>query len=151
MPPRIPRKACSIEPSATSSSTTRLTSSTGVANPTPSTPTSDTPTAVVIPISLPSESTRAPPLDPWVMGASVCSIPNRVRSGSVVTWRPKADSTPTVTDGPPSRPRGLPTATAASPTLSSVVAPSSMGTSPAASMSSTARSVTGSVPMRVAS
>ncbi len=95
-------------------------SSIGTANPTPSAPASVTPMAVVMPMSRPCASTRAPPLEPLVMGASVWSMPNSRSLGPLptVTSRSKADTTPTVTDAPPGRPSGLPMATAWSPIAS---------------------------------
>jgi len=92
-----------------------------------------------------------PPLEPSVIAASVCSMPYRIVVLSTWTSRPKAEMTPTVRDGPPSRPSGLPTATAVSPTLSASVEPSAIGVRSSASMSSTARSVVASVPTTVAS
>ena len=50
----------------------------GTANPKPSAPTSAVAIAVVIPINSPLLFISAPPLEPLVIGASVCIKPNKV-------------------------------------------------------------------------
>ena len=77
---------------------------TGTAKPRPSAPTSAVAIAVVIPINSPLLFIKAPPLDPLVIGASVCINPNKVTpefiaSPPTSSLLSSADTTPVVTVG----------------------------------------------------
>ena len=76
-------------------------------------------TAVVIPTRAPFVSKRPPPDDPAAIDASVWIMPVSAASPPCVsTVRSSALMTPSVTDGPPSRPSGEPIAIAVWPTCS---------------------------------
>src|ERR1700761_1358083 len=115
---------------------------TGTARPRP-TPA----TAVLMPMTLASESARAPPELPGLRAASVwmtssmSRAPPRPPAGMD---RPRALTTPAVTE--PASPSGLPTATTSWPTTSSSASPSSAGGGVGPAVRSTARSDRGSAP-----
>ena len=93
----------------------------GTANPNPSAPTSAVAIAVVMPINSPLLLISAPPLDPLVIGASVCIRPNKVTELPITSLPTSnllssAETTPVVTVGAAPNVRGCPIATAKSPT-----------------------------------
>ena len=76
----------------------------GTAKPKPSAPTSAVAIAVVIPINSPLLLINAPPLEPLVIGASVCIRPNYVTPLPIVSLPTSrrlasAETTPEVTVG----------------------------------------------------
>ena len=91
-------------------------------------------------------SSRAPPEEPGAIGASVCTMSTRLWPVRVRTERCRALTTPTVTDGPPLRPRGDPMAMAFWPTLRSAAVPRSATGKGPPSIFTTAVSVSASAP-----
>ena len=99
--------------------------------------------AVLIPIRWPCTSTSAPPELPGLMAASVCMKFSNVL---IPSWeRPRALTMPLVTVWP--TPNGFPMASTTSPTSSKSELPSVITGRPLRSIFSTARSVSGSVPI----
>ncbi len=96
----------------TAESTTRLTMAAGTAKPTPLDEPEREKIAVLMPISSPSMSTRAPPELPGLIGASVWM--KEPESLMPVSVRFKAEMMPLVTVWP--TPNGLPMASTRSPT-----------------------------------
>ena len=72
---------------------------------------------VLMPISLPVESTSAPPELPGLIAASVWSSPRRSGPSSACTVRSRPETMPWVTVGPPPRSSGKPIASTPSPSL----------------------------------
>ena len=102
--------------------------------------------AVLMPIRLPWASTRAPPELPGLMAASVWMKFSKVL---MPRWeRPRAETMPMVTVWP--TPKGLPMASTTSPTRMPSIWPKTMAGSLSALTLSTARSVSGSLPMTLA-
>ena len=102
--------------------------------------------AVLMPTRLPLTSTSAPPELPGLMAASVWMKFSKVLMPS---WlRPSALTMPQVTVWP--TPNGLPIASTTSPTCSASELPSVMTGSLSSAIFSTARSVSGSVPITLA-
>lgn len=102
--------------------------------------------AVLTPCRLPLTSISAPPELPGLMAASVWMKFSKLLMPS---WlRPSAETMPLVTVWP--TPKGLPMASTWSPTWSSSELPSTIAGSLSISILSTARSVSGSVPITLA-
>ena len=110
--------------------------------------------AVLMPISLPCASTRAPPELPGLTAASVWMKLSTGKTSRAVfglsNWmsRALADTMPAVTVLV--RSKGLPTASTQSPTRTSSLFPHDNASSPSASMRRTAMSVAGSLPINSA-
>ena len=115
----------------------------GIANPTPSTPSPDS-FKVLIPITWPLLFTKAPPLLPELIAASVW-IATYLLPSSSKTSRFTALTIPAVTLL--SKPKGLPIAIANSPTWTLSESPSSAAVKPVLSIFITAKSVWESVPI----
>src|SRR6516165_8997023 len=151
-----PKKAWVTRPVAMISSAMDLARSTGMAKPSPMLPPPEFGTAapaVGTPTSWPSQLTRAPPLLPGLMEASVCSADtsNAVPSASpgTSTVRSRALMMPDVTV--PDSPSGAPIATTGWPTFTDDDEPSEITLSWREVCTwSTARSVCGSRPVIVA-
>ena len=117
----------------------------GTANPIPTLPVPSVRMLVLIPITRPAASARAPPEFPGLIGASVCVIGLKppLLFG---TGRLRAETMPAVTVCWSWK--GLPMATAVSPTVGPPSSASSATGRPApAGISSTAMSLRGSLPM----
>ncbi|MNT39669.1 hypothetical protein D3C72_1759370 [compost metagenome] len=98
---------------------------------------------VLMPTSSPFRFTSAPPELPGLMAASVWM---KFSNWLMPSWlRPSAETMPLVTVWP--TPKGLPMASTWSPTSSSSELPSTITGSLSSSILSTARSVSGSVPI----
>mmetsp|Transcript_40207 Transcript_40207/g.99655 ORF Transcript_40207/g.99655 Transcript_40207/m.99655 type:complete len:208 (-) Transcript_40207:508-1131(-) len=137
--------------------TTRRTVSTGMAKPMPTLPAilpaAGEKIAVFTPISCPRESSSGPPELPGLIAASVWMHPLIGRPPTPSTSRPSAETTPVVSVW--SRPNGFPMASTVCPTLSESDEPTTIGggscTPGFASIFSTARSFSGSMPTTLAS
>lgn len=88
--------------------------STGIAKPMPADAPDGEKIAVFIPMSLPRLSSRAPPLFPGLIAASVCITLRIVRPVGDLVSLPRPEITPEVSVW--SSPKGLPIARAACPT-----------------------------------
>ena len=119
----------------------------GIANPIPSTPVDET-FNVFIPITWPWLFTKAPPLFPEFIAASVW-INVKVFPSESVTSLFSAEIIPPVTVF--CIPKGLPTAIANSPTCTELELPNSAAVRPVLSILITAKSVWESVPTILAS
>jgi len=102
--------------------------------------------ALLIPITIPLLLTSGPPLFPGLIAASVCINPS-MNVTSVWMERFNALTTPAVTVGPPTSPRGLPMAIAICPILRSFSCAISGTGSPLALILITARSFMVSRPL----
>src|SRR5215472_11616736 len=151
-----PKKEWVTRPVAMISSATDLARSTGMAKPSPMLPPAELGTvapAVGTPTSWPSQLTRAPPLLPGLMAASVCTADTSSAdlsfSPGTSTVRSRALTMPDVTV--PDSPNGAPTATTGWPTFTDDDDPSeiTLGWWDVCTLS-TARSVCGSRPVIVA-
>ena len=120
----------------------------GMAKPRPSTPSLEI-LALLMPMTLPSASTRAPPELPGLMAASVWMSFMLWPSAPMVRLRELM--TPTVTVPWNSRPRGLPIAMAGSPTWRESLSPNSATGRLSILILTTARSVFSSRPTTVPS
>ena len=145
----MPRNGRRTRPTVSSSGSTRLTVDAGTAKPIPTLPEEPSPVAIceLTPITRPVASSSGPPELPGLIAASVwitSSIGSR--SGAVIR-RCSAETTPVVSVR--SSPKGLPIATVGSPTLHVEESPSASGcrAGPFGLTASTARSVSGSLPM----
>ena len=98
-------------PLARNWSTTRLTSSLGMAKPMPTEPPDGETMAVLTPTTWPSMLKIGPPELPGLIGASSC---RKLSNGPAPRSRPRAETMPAVTEPP--RPNGLPAARTQSPT-----------------------------------
>mmetsp|Transcript_2631 Transcript_2631/g.5873 ORF Transcript_2631/g.5873 Transcript_2631/m.5873 type:complete len:223 (+) Transcript_2631:347-1015(+) len=146
----MPSTARCTCPYLTSCSTTPLAVSMGMAKPTPAlTPAPRD--AVLIPIRLPPLSSSGPPELPGLMAASVCTTPLILRPVGAVICLFLPEMTPVVRVW--SWPKGLPMATAIWPTFTGVEDPTFRGMRSflGASILSTARSLSGSTPVSLAS
>src|SRR5580700_9860917 len=151
-----PKKAWVTLPVAMISSAMDLARSTGMAKPSPTLPPPEPGTvapAVGTPTSWPAQLTRAPPLLPGLMEASVCmadtSSADLSFSPGTSTVRSRALTMPDVTV--PDNPSGAPIATTGSPTFTVADDPSAITFSSWEAWTlSTARSLCGSRPVIVA-
>ena len=140
----MPSQPRTTRPWATMRGTTWASSSAGIAKPIPWAPPPRCSTAVVTPTRRPSGSISAPPELPGLIAASICT--KCCHALPPATRRRVALTIPWVTVWP--TPNGLPMASTTSPTRSGGALPSGIAGSEPASMRSTARSVSGSVPIR---